>query len=95
MNQACAPSRGGCGTWFTVGATMCPNCQQLADKIGMLNMGALPAVGAKRLGQYFEQQLTVGEQGPEDVSDLVSVGAAQRSRKPGTNKPNSEKDTAE
>lgn len=74
MNQQCAPSRGGCGTWFTVGAEICPHCQKAAGDIGELNVGAHPAVA-------------------EDVSDLVSVAAAQRSRKSATNKPNTEEDT--
>ena len=69
MNQRCAPSRGGCGTWFTVGAPACPHCQKAAGDIGMLNIGAAPAVHG---------DVEIGEQGPEDVSDLVTAGSTAR-----------------
>lgn len=37
MNVRCDPDQGGCGTLFTIGAAICPNCQRDADEVGVLN----------------------------------------------------------
>lgn len=61
--QRCDREQGGCGTPFSVTLDSCPNCHRQSSRLQY---------------DWREAAPSVGEQGPEDVSDLIEQARQQR-----------------